>query len=41
MNMYKWLEEIRNSRVKKPLPVLAYPAIHLMGINVQQLSFSA
>ena len=41
MNMYKWLEEIRNSRVKKPLPVLSYPAIQLMGINVKQLSFSA
>ena len=41
MNMYKWLEEIRNGRVKKPLPVLSYPAIQLMGINVKQLSFSA
>lgn len=41
MNMYQWLETVRNERRKKPMPVLSYPAIQLMGINVRQLSFSA
>lgn len=41
MNMYQWLERVRNERRKKPMPVLSYPAIQLMGINVRQLSFSA
>ncbi len=41
MNMYKWLEAVRNNRKKKPMPVLSYPAIQMTGVNVRELSFSA
>ena len=26
-NMKQWLEELRQAKVKKPLPILSYPAI--------------
>ena len=41
MNMYKWLEAVRNNPKKKPMPVLSYPAIQMTGVNVKELSFSA
>lgn len=41
MNMYKWLEAVRNNLKKKPMPVLSYPAIQMTGVNVRELSFSA
>ena len=41
MNMYKWLEAVRNNPRKKPMPVLSYPAIQMTGVNVRELSFSA
>lgn len=41
MNMYKWLEAVRNNPKKKPMPVLSYPAIQMTGVNVRELSFSA
>ncbi len=36
-NMKKWLEELRQSKTKKPLPVLSFPAVQLMGISVPEL----
>lgn len=36
-NMKQWLEEMRTSKVKKPLPILSFPAIQLAGIDVIQL----
>jgi uroporphyrinogen decarboxylase len=36
-NMYKWLENIRSSQVKKPLPILSFPAITLQGKTVIEL----
>ena len=36
-NMYKWLEDIRLSSVKKALPILSFPAVSLMGISVSEL----
>lgn len=37
MNMHKWLEEIKNASVKKAMPVLSFPCVGLMGIDVKQL----
>jgi uroporphyrinogen decarboxylase len=37
MDMYKWLEDIRNSKRKKPMPVLSFPSIQIMDINVTTL----
>lgn len=36
-NMYNWLEEIVQSPRKKAMPVLSFPSIQLMGINVLDL----
>ena len=36
-DMNQWLDEIIASPVKKPLPVLSFPAIQLMGITVKDL----
>lgn len=35
--MYKWLEDMRISKVKKAMPVLSFPAIQLLGITVKEL----
>lgn len=37
MNMYQWLESVKADRKKKPMPVLSYPGIQLMGITVKDL----
>ncbi len=37
MNMYKWLESVKADPKKKPMPVLSYPGIQLMGITVKDL----
>lgn len=37
MNMKKWLEEVKNAPVKKPLPVLSFPGVQLAGITVSEL----
>lgn len=36
-NMYNWLEEIKASKIKKALPVLSFPAITKMGVDVIEL----
>lgn len=36
-NMKKWLEDLRLSPVKKPLPILSFPAVSLLGISVKEL----
>lgn len=36
-NMKRWLEELRESKIKKALPVLSFPAIQLMGVTVRKL----
>ena len=33
MNMKKWMEQIQAEKVKKPLPILAFPCVQLMGIT--------
>ena len=40
-NMNQWLEEVRAARVKKPMPVLSYPSIQLLGVTVKDLTASA
>lgn len=37
MNLQKWLEEIRSSPVKKPMPILSFPSVQLLGCTVQEL----
>lgn len=36
-NMYKWAEELRASKVKKPMPVLSFPGISLLNITMPEL----
>lgn len=36
-NMKQWLDALRESPVKKALPVLSFPAVQLMGITVREL----
>lgn len=40
-NMTQWLENLKNTPVKKALPVLSFPAIQLMGISVKDLISSS
>ncbi len=37
MNMRDRLEEIKRASVKKPMPVLSFPCVQLMGMNVREL----
>lgn len=37
MDMRMWIEGVRNSRVKKAMPILSFPSIQLMGITVKEL----
>lgn len=41
MNMRKWLEDVKNAPVKKAMPVLSFPCVGLMGIDVKQLIASS
>ncbi len=36
-NMKQWLAELKNAKVKKPLPVLSFPGIQLMNVTVRDL----
>lgn len=36
-NMKKWFDDMVNSPVKKPLPILSFPAVQLMGTFVREL----
>lgn len=40
-NMMRWLDELRNAPVKKPMPILSFPAIQLMNISVRELISSS
>lgn len=37
MNMKKWVEDLRDAKEKKAMPVLSFPSIQLMGIGVKEL----
>lgn len=36
-NMRKWLDDIRESSVKKAMPILTFPAVQLLGVSVKEL----
>ena len=36
-NMKKWLSDIRNADTKRPLPILSFPSVSLLGITVKEL----
>lgn len=37
MNMRQWIEDMKASKAKKPMPVLSFPGTQLMGITVREL----
>ena len=37
MDMQKWVENTINARIKKPMPILFFPVVSLMNVNVQTL----
>lgn len=37
MDMKKWLDEILDAPVKKPIPILSFPSVSLMNITVKEL----
>lgn len=41
MHMKKWLEDIRNASAKKPMPILSFPGIQILGMNVLEMINSA
>ncbi len=41
MNMKKWLEETKDAKVKKAIPVLSFPSIQLLNIGVKELISSS
>lgn len=41
MNMRNWLEQIKTAPVRKPMPVLSFPCVQLMGISVKELISSS
>lgn len=41
MNMTQWLQDVKAAPVKKTMPVLSFPCIQLLGIDVQQLISSS
>ena len=36
-NMKQWIQELLAAPVKKPLPLLSFPCVQLMGVTVEQL----
>ena len=36
-NMKQWLDDLRAAPNKKPLPILSFPCISLLGITVREL----
>jgi uroporphyrinogen decarboxylase len=41
MDMNKWTQDLLNADVKKPMPILSFPSIQLMGITVKDLISSS
>ena len=36
-NMKKWLDDVRESSVKKAMPILSFPSVQLLGVSVKEL----
>jgi len=41
MNMNHWIENMKTADVKKPMPILSFPSIQLLGIGVRELIASS
>ena len=41
MNIRNWLNELKEARVKKPMPILSFPGAALLGISVRELISSS
>jgi len=37
MNMSHWLNDMKSAKVKKPMPILSFPSVQLLGTNVKDL----
>lgn len=37
MNMKAWMEAVRDAKEKKPMPILSFPSIQLLDIDVEEL----
>lgn len=40
-DMKLWVQQMKESKVKKPMPILSFPAIQLMDITVNELISSS
>ncbi len=36
-NMKKWIDDLKEAKVKKPMPILSFPCVSLLGISVKEL----
>ncbi|MCL2033359.1 MAG: uroporphyrinogen decarboxylase family protein [Oscillospiraceae bacterium] len=41
MNMTQWLYDMKESSVKKAMPILSFPSVQLLGIGVKELIYSS
>ena len=41
MNIRNWLNDLKEARVKKPMPILSFPGAALLGISVRELISSS
>ena len=41
MNMKQWLEDVKASPIKKPMPILSFPCVSLMNVSVKELTSSS
>jgi uroporphyrinogen decarboxylase len=39
--MFNWLKTLRDSKIKRPMPILSFPGIQLLGITVKDLVYSS
>lgn len=37
MNMYQWIEDLKNAKVKKSMPILSFPGTQLIGATVRDV----
>lgn len=37
MNMYEWIDNLINQKTKKPLPLLSFPGVQLLGMTVREV----
>ena len=36
-NMHKWLSEVMAAKIKKPMPILSFPSVQLIGATVKEI----